>query len=200
MDTLGTSTLDEIEQQVYKTIWEDGLIDIFVGLGLFLLGITWIGLDSVYGSFVAPVLVPFWVVARKRVSEPRIGIVNFSAERVTKENRKLRGFFLFGVLTLVLGVGWYFLGGSGATNAPAWAANIVAGLPALLLAIPAIIVACAYGLSRFFGYALVLLVSAIPVITFDLRPGWAFLPVGIIAVAAGTVLLTRFVRNYPITE
>ncbi len=200
MHTTGTSDLAQIEERVYQSIWEDGLIDIFVGLALFLIGVFWIGQDSAYGSFVAPVLVPFWVAARKRISEPRIGVVNFSTERVSKENKKLLGLFLFGVLTLALGVGWYVLGPPGGTIRPQGVVSITAGLPAALLAIPAVIVAFAFGLSRFFAYAFVLFVSAVPVIFFDLRPGWAFLPSGVFAVIVGASLLARFVRKYPITD
>ncbi len=200
MHTTGTPDLAQIEEQVYQSIWEDGLIDIFVGLTLFLTGVFWIGQDSAYGSFVAPILVPFWVVARRRISDPRIGVVKFNAERVAKESRKLLGLFLFGTLTLALGIGWYVLGPTGGVEETNWAVNLVAGLPAGLLAISAIIVAFAFGVGRFFAYALVLLASAIPVVFFDLLPGWAFLPSGVLAVVVGTALLARFVHKYPIAD
>ncbi len=104
MNTVDTASLDQIEEQAYQTIWEDGLIDIFVGFALFLVGVLWISQDSAYGSFVAPILVPFWAVARRRISEPRMGVVNFSAARVKKHNKKLLFFFLFGVFRVLLAV------------------------------------------------------------------------------------------------
>ncbi len=113
MNTLGTSDLEQIEKQAYHSIWEDGLIDVFVGLALVLIGFFWISQDSGYGALVAPILVPFWTVARKRISEPRRGVVNLSAERMAKENKKLAGLMLFGVATLIIGVVWYFIGRPG---------------------------------------------------------------------------------------
>jgi len=200
METIRTSSLDQIEKQAYQAIWEDGLIDIFVGLALFLIGVLWLSQDSAYGSFVAPILVPFWVVARKRISEPRMGVVNFSTERVASDNKKLLGLFLIGVMTLVIGVAWYFVGQHGGFFATLRGTNVIAGLPAVLLAIPATIVALAFGLRRFFVYAAVLLISALPVIFLDLRPGWALVPSGAWCIVAGGVLLTRFVRKYPLDK
>jgi len=200
MKAASTSSLDQIERQAYQAIWEDGLIDIFVGLALFLIGVFWVSQDSAYGSFVAPILVPFWTVARKRISEPRMGVVNFSTERVASDNKKLLSLFLFGVMTLVIGVAWYFVGQQGGFFAALRGTNIIAGLPAALLAFPATIVAFAFGLRRFFVYAAVLLISALPVIFLDLGPGWAFVPSGVCCMAMGGGLLVRFVRKYPLDK
>jgi hypothetical protein len=181
-------------------MWDDGLIDVMAGLALFLIGFLWVTQDSMYSPFVAPLLVPVWIGARRKISEPRIGIVNFSAERVAKESKKMLGLFLFGVLTLVIGVAWFFLGRHGDTILTLPAVNVVAGLPAGLLAIPAIIVGFAYGLRRFFGYAAALLVAAVPVAILDLHPGWALIPGGVLGIMVGSSLLLRFVRKYPLSE
>jgi len=200
MNALDTPNLEQIERQAYQTIWEDGLIDIFVGLALVLIGSLWLTQDSIYGAFVAPVLVPFWTVARKRITEPRRGIVNLSEERMVKENKKLAGLMLFGVATLIIGIVWYVIGRPGGTPPAAWASHIVAGLPAVLLAIPALIVALAYGLKRFLIYATALLVAAIAVVLLDLHPGWGFIPGGIVCLLLGGALLHRFIRKYPLTD
>jgi len=199
MNAKGTSDLEQIERKAYQTIWDDGLIDIFVGLALFLIGVFWVSQGSAYSTFVAPVLVPFWVVARKRFSEPRTGVVHFSTERLAKENKKLRLLFLFGVFTFVIGVAWYFVARENGLFAAPPDTNFVAGLPAALLAIPAIIVAFAYELKRFFVYAAVLLISALPVILLDLHPGWAFIPGGFLCIGAGSTLLFRFMCKYPLS-
>ncbi len=198
MNRVSTSGLEQIEKQAYQTIWEDGLIDIFVGLSVFLIGVFWVSQGSVYGSVIAPIFVPFWVVARKRISEPRVGVVNFSAERINKENKKLLGLVLLGVLTLVIGVAWYFFGSHISSLATPQHTNLVAGLPAALLAIPSVIVALTFSAKRFFVYAAVMLMAAVPVIVFDLNPGWAFIPGGVWCMAVGGGLLMRFVRKHPI--
>ncbi len=198
MDAIGTSDLEHIEKLACQTIWNDGLLDLFVGLALFLIGVLWVTQDSAYGSFVAPLMVPVWIAARKRISEPRMGVVNFSADRVAKESKKLLALVLFGVLTFVIGIFWYFFGSHGDSLATLRDLNIVAGLPAALLAVPAIIVALAFGLGRFLAYAVMLVVSALPVVYLDLHPGWAFIPSGFLGMGVGSTLLFRFVRKYPV--
>lgn len=200
MATPELSNLEQIERRAYESLWEDGLIDLFAGLGLFLIGFLWVTQVSAYSPIVAPLLIPFWMVARSRISEPRIGVVNFGPERVAREDKKLLGLFLFGVLTLFMGVAWFFLGQNGDSILAPRDINIVAGLPAALLAIPAIIIGFAYGLSRFFGYAATLFIAAIPVAFLDLHPGWALIPGGILCIGIGSGLLMRFVRKYPLEE
>jgi hypothetical protein len=200
MNAMGSTDLEQIEKHAYITIWEDGLIDIFVGLALVVIGTFWLSRDSAYGALVAPVLVPFWTVARNRISEPRRGIVKLSAERVAKESRKLAGLVLFGVATLTVGIVWYVIGRRGGSQAADWAAHIVAGLPATLLAVPVIIVAFAHGLNRFLIYAALLLASAVAVVLLDLRPGWGFMPAGIACLVIGGAILSRFIRTYPLTD
>ena len=200
MSETGFPDLEYLERRAYETIWDDGLIDIFAGLALVSIGIMWVSQFSVYGAFVAPILVPLWVAARKSISEPRIGIVRFAAERVAVENKKLLGLFMLGVLTFVIGVLWFVFGQPESTFRSFADLNVVAGLPAALLAIPAVVIAIAYGKKRFLGYALVLLCSALPVIIYDLHPGWAFIPGGVLCAAIGSHLLYRFVRKYPIDE
>lgn len=200
METMGSTDLEQIEKQAYSTIWEDGLIDIFVGLALALIGALWLSQDAVYGAFVAPMLIPFWTVARNRISKPRRGVVVLSAERMAMENKKLASLVLFGVATLTIGVAWYVISRPGGTPPANWASHVIAGLPATLLAIPAIIVAFAYGLNRFLIYAAVLLASAVAVVLLDLHPGWGFIPGGVVCLAVGGTILFGFMRKYPLTD
>ena len=197
MATSGISNLEQLERQVYESTWSDGLLDLCSGIALLLIGIVWVTGQSVYGTFVAPLMIPVWLSARKHVSEPRIGKVRFSAERQRKEKTHFLGLFLLGTLILVAGLMWYFLGIRGETAFVSARINIVAGLPAALLSIPAIFVAIALGLPRFFVYAAALLISAVPVILLDQHPGWAFIPCAIVCIGFGSYLLVEFVSKYP---
>jgi hypothetical protein len=197
MSASGISDLDQLEQQVYESTWNDGLIDLCTGVALLIIGIIWVTGQSVYGTFVAPLMIPVWVAARKRISEPRMGVVRFSADRVGKEKTHFLGLFIFGVLTLVLALAWYFLGSRDESIAVLQQLNIVAGLPAALLLVPAVFVAFSLELPRFFAYGAALLFSAIPVVILDLHPGWAFIPSGILCLAMGICLLARFVVKFP---
>jgi len=199
MDTADTSDLEQIEKQAYSTTWDDGLIDLFVGFALALVGAFWISPDPGYGAVVVPIMAPFWIVARNRISEPRRGVVILSAERMTVEKKKLAGLNFFWIATLTVGIVWFVIARLGGAPPAYWVSHIVAGLPAALLAIAAIFIAFAYGLKRFLKYAAVLLVSAVAVVLLGLQPGWGFIPGGIVCLAVGGTILFRFIRKYPLS-
>lgn len=191
--------LGQIERKAYLAVWDDGLIDLFVGVACVLMSVLWVFLDAVYGSLVAPVMVPLWAAARKHFSEPRIGVVKFGEERVRTQNSRLLGLFGVGVTIFAIAILLFVLrADDAATTSRNIDANLAAGLPAALLALPVALVAVIFDLKRFLAYALVLLVSAIPVIVLDLHPGWAFLPAGLAGIWQGAILLKRFRRKYSV--
>jgi len=118
-------------------------------------------------------------------------------DRLSKEKSYFLGLFALGVLSFGGLISWYFLGARGEPIDLFQNLNIVAGLPAALLSIPAVFVAFALGLPRFFIYGAVLLVSAGFVILLDLHPGWAFIPSAILGIGLGSTLLKGFLDDYP---
>jgi len=192
------SNLEQLERQVYESTWSDGLIDVCTGFALLAIGILWVSGQSAYSTIVAPLMVPVWVAARKRITEPRMGLVKFGTERIGKERKQLLGLFLLGVAAFVFGLTWYFFGVNDASIDLLQKLNIIAGLPAALLAIPAFFVALTLGLPRFMVYGALLLVAAIPVVLFDVHPGWAFIPAGALCLALGSFLLVRFLNRHPV--
>jgi len=197
MTATGIPDLERLEQDVYESTWSDGLLDICTGLALLTIGILWVTGLSTYSAFAPAVLIPIWVSARKRIIEPRTGVVQFSAERVGKERTHLFGFFLLGVAFLVCGIAGYFVVVRDGSLDLLQQLNIAAGLPAALLSIPAVLVAISLGLPRFFLYAALLVVAAVPVVLQDLHPGWAFIPCGALSVVVGSVLLAKFLKRHP---
>lgn len=191
------SDLTHLERQVYESIWNDGLLDLCVGTALMITGVFWVTGLSIYSTFAAPIMIPVWVAARKHISQPRAGVVRFSAERVNKEKAYFLSLFLLGVVTLVAGLIWYFKGIPFGMVSSLEEFNIIAGLPALLLSVPAVVVAISLGLPRFFIYGAALITFAIPVIHLDLHPGWAFIPCAALSLSLGAVLLVRFINNHP---
>jgi len=197
MNVLQTSDLKQLEKQVYYTLWEDGLIDIFVGIALVGLGSFWLSSEtSAYGAIFIPILIPFWSVARQRITLPRLGEVTLSTARQTTEHRKLGVMILLGVVVMAIGVAWFMVIRGGGPR-PDWLAHSVAGLPAMLLAFGAMVTAFAIGQLRFFIYSAALAISGVIVVLLSLRPGWGFLPAGIIALLTGAVHFYRFLRKYP---
>jgi len=196
MNALQTSDLKQLEKQVYHSLWEDGLVDIFVGIALVGLGSFWLSTNAGYGAIFIPILIPFWSVARERITLPRLGQVTLSAERQVKEHRKLGGMIFLGVVVMAIGVAWFMVIRGGGPR-PDWLAHSVAGLPAMLLAFGAMVTAFAIGQLRFFIYSAALAASGVVVVLLSLRPGWGFLPAGIVALLTGAVHFYRFLRKYP---
>ena len=77
--------LKEIERKAYMSYHQDGLLDIFAGLyilgfgfGIFIDIVLDFGLGAIIipGGFIALAL-PIWFAAKRKITMPRIGFVNF---------------------------------------------------------------------------------------------------------------------------
>ena len=188
--------LPQLERQLYESTWNDGLLDLCTGAALMITGVFWVIGMSTYSTFAAPIAIPIWVAARRNISQPRMGTVTFGTDRVKRERIHFLALFLLGMIALIAGLVLYFKGVPNDLSVSLRRLNVIAGLPALLLAIPAGTVAVALGLPRFYLYGAVLLVSAIFVIYLDIHPGWAFIPCAAICLILGARLLVMFVRTH----
>jgi len=191
---------NRLEAELFKTWWDDGLLDLFFGLGLLTIGIGW-WFDQAVLAAVAPALLWIWVMPlRKAVVEPRAGYVEFSRARQQHAHRNLRITLLLGLGTFLLGVGLFFYvqsqGPSGGMDAGQFKVlqKIIPALPAALLAIGAFIGAQFTGAQRFVVYGMVLLVAAGLTLVYDLGPAVPMLVGGTVITLSGMVLLIRFLR------
>ena len=78
--------------------------------------------------------------------------------------------------------------------------NAVAGLPAVLLAIGALLLAATSGFKRLWGYGAVLMSAAAVTILIEAGPGGSLLAAGVTIGLVGLVLLGRFLRANPVQE
>jgi len=193
-------TPNRLEAELFKTYWDDGLLDLFFGLGLLVIGIGW-WFDQPVLAAVAPALLWIWVMPlRKAVVEPRAGYVEFSQARETRVRRNLWLTILLGLGTFVLGIGVFVYvqsqGPSGGMDAGQIKIlqKIIPALPAALLAVGAFIGARHTGAQRFIVYTMVLLVAAGLTIVYDLGPAVPMLIGGTVITLSGMVLLIRFLR------
>jgi hypothetical protein len=65
-----------LERKVFQSYWDDGLLDLFAAIGIFLIGVSWLRDFPVGAVFVPALLVPFWNPVRRKVIEPRLGLVD----------------------------------------------------------------------------------------------------------------------------
>jgi hypothetical protein len=186
-----------LERNLYRSLWQDGLLDLFVGVGLILIGITWLA-DLVPLGAIAPViLLPFWPLARRAVVAPRTGSFTVGPERRVWERRGLLTMALLGVGTLGLGVALYLYlatrGGAGDALA-----TVVPGLPNTLVALGLIGVGVTLGALRFVGYGAALIAIGALAALGLFGPGWAFVIGGAALLLGGGLVLARFVHENPI--
>jgi hypothetical protein len=188
----------QLEATAYRESFSDGLVDVFVGLGLLWIGASWILLPSLVplSVVVPPLLAVALFPVRQRVLEPRVGYVRWTAPRRHWERRQLVGLFAAGATAfgLVAFLGSYAIA-NGVTLPEAH--TFAAAIPAVLVAIPALAVAVATGLVRVWVYLLILVIAAGVTVAYALDPGWPLAVTGLGVLLGGVWLLTRFLRSNP---
>ncbi len=191
-----TTDLKSIERQAYLSYHQDGLIDIFVGILLILLGVTvwffptfWFFLVS--GFFA---LFSSYMAAKHRITIPRMGYVEFSAAR------RLRITYIFLVLVVLLVFG-NVLGIIAMLYPPlgvlifesAFTILIVGAVGGIIFAV----IGLASNIRRFYVYAVIFLGSSVFTFYFPIIVVLPLVAVGLVMTVFGSVQLYRFLRMYP---
>lgn len=186
--------VSRLERRLFQAYWDDGLLDLFFGLGVAMLGACW-ALDLVaVGAAVPALLVPLWAPLRRTLVEPRMGLVRFSVAASGERRRSLLLIFWVGVGALVLFVALFWLA------APAGQRpleTLVAGLPAALLGLLAGFAAIALRLPRFLHYAGLFVVCGVVVAVVGAEPEVAMLAGAVPALLTGGWLLARLLATAP---
>ncbi len=199
--------LERVEREAFRKFHEDGLFDIYLGTLLSIMGTaSWLAdrLDSdglaltLYAALVIVIMGAF-VLARRRITKPRLGEFKPAAPRKRKIlNTRL---VLLGSVVLGLLLFWAFAEGGqrvGTLRAflPAlWFINavLVFGAMAHFLEIP-----------RFYVYGvlveLTLTIDTVLEVYTDvaLSPLLLFAVVGVMVMAVGAYKLVHFLRDYPV--
>ena len=80
-----------LEGRLFRRYWDDGLLDLLVGVGVLLIGIGWVCDQVALAAFTPALLVPLWRPLRARLVEPRLGAVEFADKRVRRQRRHALG-------------------------------------------------------------------------------------------------------------
>jgi len=207
--------LKELERKAFRSTFQDGLWDIFLGFLLLNMG----GSTLLGGSEMSPlwsmivltvfagvVLLLFWA-GKKFITTPRIGSVKFGAQRKSKLKRVRLVLFmsvLVGALMSIWGVG------SRVAGVPYLIAQVP--LPAYVWAVQCVVVfsLAAYfmDVTRFYFYgvlyALPFPLGILLAENMDLAGASSmaitFGASGAVMVLVGAVLFARFLRRYPLPK
>ncbi len=200
--------LKELERKAYLSYHQDGLLDIGLGLFILAIGIGWAtGMAWLAGVLAATGFSTF-AGAKKVLTIPRLGLVQFGPERIRREKKEKSFFLLFFTVTAVLGGMMFMLvtsiyrgefGGTSGVLARTLEAMIMAPI-GLIGALAMAALAYWRQLTRYYYYALLLFlaVSVGPLL------GIAHLvyttAAGAVITVAGLVLLVRFLLAYPLKD
>jgi hypothetical protein len=184
-----TST-DTLESGLFRSYWDDGLLDVLAGLGVIGVAVFWAFDLVAVGAVVPAVLATLWVPLRRSLVEPRMGLVEFSEARMGRMRGRTLGLVALGV-AMLLAVGVLLASGS----RPGPLRSILApAIPALLLGFMAAVAGWVLGLPRFLGYTAALGLAGLAVAAADARPEMAMFAGGAACLLGGAWRLRRFLR------
>jgi hypothetical protein len=193
--------LKKIEKRIIGSYFNDGLWDIYGALILLGFGFTMVtGWDYLILAFA--VVAVALLLLRRRIIIPRLGQVKFSIERQSKTKKSILIAVITGTFTMLLGAVFFVLYST--NTVPQWLdvwmgdyfLAAFGGVLALVIAIAAYLV----GVWRYYIYAALTFVAY--VIASILRPhDTEAIPIvmaGAIILIMGAIVLTRFLRKYPL--
>lgn len=186
-------SLAATEKRVFRGFWQDGLLDIVVGATVFLMGVGALNglLVLMPGLPIVGVLV--WLAARRWITEPRLGTVTFSAQRVRRLRQGLIAILGFGLVvgvSVVIGV-WFRSEGS------SFAAWFAPAIPATIVATLSLCCALALGLWRYGVYGLIFLGVGVGAASWRVEPWWCLVGGGLVVATWGVFMLVGFLRDFP---
>ena len=184
---------------------QDGVLDIFIGVYvlLFGLGISLMTVTEFSTWFVIPaifpaIMVPIWISAKKRITMPRIGYVKFGSRGANK----LMAVFL-GLMVAGLGTFMAF----SFSSSQAWALtlrNLIISNGMIVIGISSTCIsglfAYTMGLNRLYAYGILTLVLFLAGHFTAIPFGYFLLTIGLVMIINGFVLLTQFIRKYPLPQ
>lgn len=194
------SAASPLENVLYARRFDDGLLDLFVGAGLVLIGAAWMAASPVYGALAPAVLVPAWTPLRERWIERRLASVTFSAERESETRKSMIGWLIFGACVLITELVVLVFAGGGEASILARLDDAIVALPSALVA-TGLLAGLMIGAWRFAGYAAAALgIGVIGVVRGVKEPGVPILAAGLLVLCGAAALLVRFFRTHPLTD
>jgi hypothetical protein len=200
-----TNQLDfqEIEKRVNQAVYQDGLLEIFLGAFLLIIGVLFVA-DSKLVAFGILLMFLFsWLLERvkKKYVYPRSGYVKLKPEK----DADPKGIVLVALIAVVIsiGVGAIFVKVMGPDlGSEAFLRYFVPPAAGLLMAIGPYWLAQTYDVRR--GYVLAVLFILIGVLmpvtglaSGYQAVGWECLVVGAISLVTGAILFSSFIRRNP---
>jgi hypothetical protein len=195
--------LKEIERRAYMSYHQDGLMDIFAGLiilgfglGIFMQIILDYSLGAIMPAILITTFLPIWVAAKRKITMPRIGFVNFGIRGANK----LTAVFL-GTMVAGLAVFFLFTFATSQSGLRQWLDLIIQnGMLIVGFGTLAVCILFGYsmGLKRLYGYGVLAVIVLVSGHFTGIFFAYIIMALGTTVMVTGAVLLISFVRKYPL--
>ncbi len=197
--------LDELEKKAWRTTFDDGIFDIYFGIliasfgSISLYDYLPVPLNVLFGPIIIGFGLTFFILSKKYLIKPRIGVVKFGPKRKVRKRRTMLVLSVNVVLLLILFL-FNLSNVGGSINLP----YLLEGL--LFLTLPLCFVAYFLQYTRLYIYALLLgsgffladILSLIVPIPFNFL--FIYLLFGGIIIIVGIIYLIRFIRKYQLPK
>lgn len=199
--------LQKLERKAWTSYFDDGLLDITVGLFVLAFGIG-MTTQYTYLTVLSWMVIFFFAAAKKSITLPRVGLVKFHPEREERIKKENLFFVVFFSITAIVGLGFFI---AHLIDIPLSVKSIVGELALvayeLIIAVGLCFVAYWKQINRFYAYGafvLAIIVAGQFFTNFDVHPffvtGAVFLAAGSVILITGLAVLVRFLRKYPKPE
>jgi hypothetical protein len=191
--------LKEIERRVYLSYFEDGIIDMSIGLVILFFGLGML-MDTTLSSIFAAFVWIYWWSAKKLITIPRIGHVKFSRVRTKQGKRILFFFVILLTISFVLMTGLWFATANKSISPEV--RTFLRRFPVLPLGIIFAVAMFALGSfieegMRYYSYALLVLLGTFGAPLVNLADYLHMILPGAAILVYGVSMLIRFLRKYP---
>jgi hypothetical protein len=192
--------LKDLERKIYLSYHQDGLVDIFLGIGLIVIGIIFHPILGEHVPTVAMVMIMLFVFVyaslKRAITIPRMGYVEFLPERKTRFALLIFTIVLITNIPLVIVV----LLTAGQQISPAvfdFVTNYLLIIFGIYGAGIFILIGFLSEIRRFFGYGVTTLIVFIISHFLFLHFSLPVIGVGVVITIAGFFQLVWFLRKYP---
>ena len=191
--------LAELEDSTYFARFNDGLLDLFIGLSLLWIGAVWLWFEDMAafaGMLPALLATPFasW---RGRFLRTRGGYVRFSESRRGWERRNLAAFLGVGVAVAAVALLALAVDRTPGQDVAQWLAP---GLIALIIALLLGLLAAVSRLPRMAWYTVLLVLGGLGAAALSTNPGAPLVLAGLIITGWGAVLVGRYLQTHPMRD
>jgi hypothetical protein len=192
--------LNELERKAYTSYYNDGLLEVFLGATILLMGIA-LFLDVPYLFGIIPVLaMTSWAGAKRKITVPRIGMVRFGPERQLRVKKEKFFFTIYFSITVIAGIVVFILFSRSIDTARRIFGSYPLAPIGFIGALALVFLGYWKQIRRFHLYALIVLAAIFGAPHLGVEPPHYMMGLGAVILATGIVLLMRFLAVYPKRE